>query len=1059
MPTDDNDVPVVQVTLESVEIFESHQMATATFQPDPDWAGTANVTVTLTDDDGKVATETITVSAAMLENPGVLHVPVVPVGQWFAYDPAVGVPDGAPVEVSVSDNIDTFTMDIDPKSYDIYVDPYTHEIIFKMHFPGAFELTYGMSASWDAGLAADHVITVVAEYPRIPIESVIESSGTVYSSFLDGDRLYVACSGSGLEIHDVSDLDAPVLLGRYNTNSQALDVKVVGGTAFVADGNGGLVALDVSNPADIKLLDSVATAGKAVDLLIEGNYAYVAETAAGVGIFDISDPTNIREVGRITALKRNVTDSESVALAKMNQFLFISDQKNGLIAVFNVANLNRIFRVTTVDVLPWSTMPVDIALVDQKLFIVDLRSGLIIYDVSRPTRPVILSWTPLDPRPRTIEVDNETAFLGRNQGGFVMVDISNPESPYVESEFVTSRFGGVASFAGSMVVLSAAADGVFLMDGSEFMTRTTVWKKGAFVDDGVPVTVRVNKGFVRVFASAVGVNDIDRLIIRAFSDSASAYITTARGAMVDVSEVTIYGNLRGLTAKTTVLTGDLFATGAVSRLALGGIAGPSLLEFNLYEEAGDREQMLLELGTVTDGTINTHGVPIKKLKATSVTDTDGVDDDIIAPWIQRIDVAGSRGNARRGIAPIAGDFEANLVLSGAGAPRGVALSQAKIAGQLGSGLWDIGAGVGTIRAGRIGADWILEAEGMVKKVDTIGDLGGNMSALYFDRISTRGAFSASINATGFDPRRGMSIKTLMAGSIGEDITLSVSGAINMIKVKGSLGGSLSARYFNQIRAGGALTADITATGFDTRRGMSINRLMAGTIGDITVDVSGGINSVKATQWLSGSLTADWVGNLMITGNRRAGLDGDFGANLHLTGSDAPRGITLKNARISGDLADSLWDIGGTLKRLKVSGTAENTTVRTSGDMLGVQLGASKGSDFLAGISGSVDAANIEVADFVPDGYIHKFKISGLRLPSGAAIPSFFDDSHVCAATMGVVDILNADFTDSAVHVLDSAGGGEIRRLSYRDTATGESWSYTDRSETYEGTLGFLEWVV
>jgi len=266
-------------------------------------------------------------------------------------------------------------------------------------------------------------------------------------------------------------------------------------------------------------------------------------------------------------------------------------------------------------------------------------------------------------------------------------------------------------------------------------------------------------------------------------------------------------------------------------------------------------------------------------------------------------------------------------------------------------------------------------------------------------------------------------------------------------------------YFNQIRARGALTADITATGSDPRRGISINTLMAGSIGDITVDVSGGINTVKASRWLTGSLTADWVGNLMITGDRRAGLDGDLGAEVHLAGSEAPRGITLKNARISGDLTSSLWDIGGTLNMLNVSGTAENTTVRTSGDMLNVRLGASEGSDFLAGMSQTADAANLQAADFVSDGYIRSFKIGGLRLPSDAPIPNFFDDSHLCAATMGMVDILNADFADSAVHVLDSAEGGEIRRLNYRDTATGERWSYTDRSEIYEGTVGFLEWVV
>jgi len=62
-----------------------------------------------------------------------------------------------------------------------------------------------------------------------------------------GNYAYVADSGSGLQIIDISNPATPTLKGNYNTSGYAYGVQIVGNYAYVADREGGLKILDVSD--------------------------------------------------------------------------------------------------------------------------------------------------------------------------------------------------------------------------------------------------------------------------------------------------------------------------------------------------------------------------------------------------------------------------------------------------------------------------------------------------------------------------------------------------------------------------------------------------------------------------------------------------------------------------------------------------------------------------------------------------------------------------------------------------------------------------------------------
>jgi hypothetical protein len=507
------------------------------------------------------------------------------------------------------------------------------------------------------------------------------------------------------------------------------------------------------------------------------------------------------------------------------------------------------------------------------------------------------------------------------------------------------------------------------------------------------------------------------------------------------------------------------------------------------------------------------------------------------------------GNRRTGVI---GDFGADVTTIGQDS-KGYSLKSAKIAGSITGGMWDIDGAIGLLKAKSTAAGWQLEADGFVKTLDARDGLAGTISAEWFGKISTKGELTAGITALG-QTARGVSIGTLQAGSVG-DVALNAPGGIVSIKVtkwtaggivadwigllqisgnrrtgvigdfgadvttigqdskgyslksakiktldaRDGLAGTISAEWFNKISTKGELTANISALG-QNAKGVSINVFRAGTMGDVALNAPGGIVSIKVTEWLDGSIVADWIGLLQISGNRRTGVIGDFGADI--TTDQDNRGYSLKSAKIAGSVTGGTWDIGGavgsiiaaqwdagsleaewaknviikgkkadrngdgylrgdfgadvtltgqnnsgvSLNKFQVAGMTLDSTVRTFGSMGSIILGAVQGSDFLAGIEGAVDRHASLAADFVnPQAIIKAVLIKGWRVPRGEVAPRFFENSNFSAASLGTVNLLNiADPNDGEAFgffALDQSTGKEIRSMKARDTVTGTKWQW------------------
>ncbi len=103
---------------------------------------------------------------------------------------------------------------------------------------------------------------------------------------LQGDKLYIGTYGGGVQIASIGANGASLnMLGSFPSLGQVEDVAVSENELFVNEGLAGIQVLDVSNPAQIALIQTLQTPGYAWSAEVNGNYLYVSDGNGGLLIY------------------------------------------------------------------------------------------------------------------------------------------------------------------------------------------------------------------------------------------------------------------------------------------------------------------------------------------------------------------------------------------------------------------------------------------------------------------------------------------------------------------------------------------------------------------------------------------------------------------------------------------------------------------------------------------------------------------------------------------------------------------------------------------------------
>lgn len=322
--------------------------------------------------------------------------------------------------------------------------------------------------------------------PNAPSDGAERSSGTerkveetdLYR--LEGDRLYYLNAYRGLMVFDVSDVDAPKLLGRSAIFGWPVEMIVRGGIATVVvadwygtmdDGtpfHGSIVrGLDARNPGAIKVLGEAKLGGWVRDTRVVGDVLYAVSEDYGWA-YGYSGEVAERDTVSSPARGRNAVMS-SVSFANGVIAQKAEERFEGYASVFNV---------TDTAIMMAHDIPSD---PNQPYSTPSGRSELVYIDITDPGGAIALrgraevrgslqAWGTDAGRWNLDFADKRYAHLlscagsycGANDSGYILstVDFGNPNAPVKASELTVPSTGwSVATrFDGARMYLSPGSD-------------------------------------------------------------------------------------------------------------------------------------------------------------------------------------------------------------------------------------------------------------------------------------------------------------------------------------------------------------------------------------------------------------------------------------------------------------------------------------------------------------------------------------------------------------------------------------------------------------------------
>jgi len=341
---------------------------------------------------------------------------------------------------------------------------------------------------------------------------------------------------------------------------------------------------------------------------------------------------------------------------------------------------------------------------------------------------------------------------------------------------------------------------------------------------------------------------------------------------VDFYRIGLTAPLGSLMGRTTNLKGAADVAARLGTLTLDDVTGGTL---SFTGAAGASGTPRLVFDQVKDTSIDST-VPLTSLTATEWLDTDGTLQEIRAPWIGTLCVTGRATGTK-----IAGDFAANLTLTGAGV-TGTAktLSTATIKGAVAPSAWDVTGKVGTVTisgaVGEPGDPWKLKnVTGITSLmlgdvadavVTVTGDIGSVKAKRWIDG-SIHAAKITSITTTGVLPTRTV---PGISGDFGANLTLTnalAKPALGTLSISGWLDGAavISAGPLGTVKVGGMRDSRIEAHDAGTQK----------SIGSFTVQGIAGQTEV----FINANLSGDTLGTVVLRGvqtNNVANAGADFG---------------------------------------------------------------------------------------------------------------------------------------------------------------------------------------
>ncbi len=292
---------------------------------------------------------------------------------------------------------------------------------------------------------ADSQVTFLSRWPYGSAQHVKIKDRTAYYAV---DNTLIAMDISDPAIPTVVKMDT--FPGNWTTC-----LRIEGNLIFHAIASYGLQIRDIGNSADPVLLGEYQSTNTINDVAVYNDYAYLV-SANFVDIIDFSDPAEPAQVGQITIVS-------GITAAIDDTIMHVSEGFSG----------NRIFSISN----PVEPVELGSYLLSWSVNGIELRSGLayisagnggfIVVDASNPQNATeigsITSWTASG-----VSINQDYAYVHENSAGVNVIDISDPSGPVeVGSYSPGQNLAGELDYDDGLVAFSAGPRGLILINVSD----------------------------------------------------------------------------------------------------------------------------------------------------------------------------------------------------------------------------------------------------------------------------------------------------------------------------------------------------------------------------------------------------------------------------------------------------------------------------------------------------------------------------------------------------------------------------------------------------------------
>lgn len=268
----------------------------------------------------------------------------------------------------------------------------------------------------------------------------------------------IADGTNGMQIIDVTLVNAPDSVASYNTNGSANDVTTATINsrlyAFISDYSAGLVIVDITSPINPTLTGSLVITGFVNTTFVDGNnqVAYVGLESGLVMVYDLSPLPN----------QPNLLSTISIGGGSVNglyvsgSYLYIAGGVIGM-EIVNISNpsvpvVQSVFNTTGI--------ASDVMVNTNYAYVADSYNGMLILNVTDPASPVYSSKFTGTGQILGVYVNNNNAFTADNTYGIENVNVSNPNSPGKVGYIQTNSSASSIFYFGGYIFLAAAEGGL-----------------------------------------------------------------------------------------------------------------------------------------------------------------------------------------------------------------------------------------------------------------------------------------------------------------------------------------------------------------------------------------------------------------------------------------------------------------------------------------------------------------------------------------------------------------------------------------------------------------------